>query len=63
MKSHPYSFPKSVRLHLKSDFERLFLTGKTLREHPFKVVYEVQPPGNEPLLTGVVVPRKLFKRP
>lgn len=61
MKSRPFSFPKSSRLKLRSDFNRLFLNGKSIREHPVKAMYQFHS-GSEPLMAGVTVPKKLFPR-
>lgn len=68
MKSRPFSYPKAARLRLKTDFDELFLKGKTIREFPLKAVYlggKRESGDKNPytaLQTGLVVPKKLFKR-
>lgn len=61
MKGRPLSFPKSSRLKLRSDFNRLFLQGKSIREHPVKAMYQFLT-GGETLLAGVTVPKKLYPK-
>lgn len=61
MKGRPFSFPKSSRLKLRSDFDRLFLHGKSIREYPVKAMYQFHTE-NEPLMAGVTVPKKLFPK-
>jgi ribonuclease P protein component len=70
--------PKTSRLRLKSDFDLLFSGGRSLREHPVKAVYILQPAtqgqevSSEHLMAigspcaesqvAFVVPKKLFKK-
>jgi ribonuclease P protein component len=57
-----YHFPKSFRLHLKSDFEGLFRSRKTIRAFPF-VTHVASVPFNEvPVRIAVSVPKKRLKK-
>jgi ribonuclease P protein component len=60
----PFSLSKSERLKSKKDIDTLFLSGKAFFVFPFKVFYrfiENEAVG-EPLLFGVTVPKKIFRR-
>jgi ribonuclease P protein component len=51
-------------LKSKKDIDTLFLSGKAFFVFPFKVFYRLieQPTDNEPVVFGVSVPKKIFKR-
>ena len=60
----PFSLSKHERLKSKKDIDTLFLTGKAFFVFPFKLFYLMQSSSSadQPLLFGVSVPKKLFKR-
>ena len=60
----PFSLSKSERLKSKKDSDTLFLSGKALFVFPFKVFYRFieNEAVSEPLLFGVTVPKKIFRR-
>ncbi len=60
----PFSLSKQERLKSKKDIDTLFLTGKAFFVFPFKVFYRLSEhePTACPLLFGVTVPKRIFKR-
>ncbi|MFM7079882.1 MAG: ribonuclease P protein component [Bacteroidota bacterium] len=55
-------FPKSSRLHLKSDFEGLFRSKKTVRAFPFVTHVASVPFSEVPVRIAVSVPKKRLKK-
>ncbi len=60
----PFSLSKSERLKSKKDIDTLFLSGKAFFVFPFKVFYRLieNEVVTEPLLFGITVPKKIFRR-
>ena len=60
----PFSLSKNERLKSKKDIDTLFLTGKAFFVFPFKIIFlqhkvEVS---NAPLLFGITVSKRYFKK-
>lgn len=57
------SLNKAERIKKRDDIQRLFKEGKVEFSHPFKLYHLLSTEKNEaPLLFGVSVPKKMFKR-
>jgi ribonuclease P protein component len=59
-----FELPKSEILRGKSELDKLFSTGSSLYEHPFKAVYTIEPNiENEiSMQFGIVVPKRFFRK-
>ncbi|MBK7762519.1 MAG: ribonuclease P protein component [Bacteroidetes bacterium] len=62
--SKPFSLNKYERLKSKKEIDTLFLKGKAFFVFPYKVFYLLHTlqPESEPLLFGITVPKRNFKK-
>jgi ribonuclease P protein component len=59
-----FELPKSEILRGKSELDKLFSKGLSFYEHPFKVIYSIEPhlESATKMQFGIVVPKRFFRK-